>query len=155
MPAEHDRNTAYHEAGHAVIAMFHERPVQRVSVLPKNQFLGICQFKKGVLRPSKDWLENEILISLAGVAAEARSSGKYHWDGAAGDLQVAKRLATMRAGEKQAEKLLRRLLSKVENLLADEELWQAVEWIAEELVKHGEISGRAARHFYDQAIKKD
>lgn len=155
MPPQYDENTAYHEAGHAVIALSCERPVHRVSVLPKHEFLGICQFRKGVFRPSKDWLENEILISLAGLAAEARHTGQYAWDGAAKDLQVAQRLAVMRAGERQAEKLIRRMLSKVENLLADEQRWKAVQLMAAELLKLGEITGRAAKHLYDLACKEE
>ena len=31
---ELDIATAYHEAGHAVVALVHDRPVHRVSVLP-------------------------------------------------------------------------------------------------------------------------
>lgn len=155
MTPRYDPATAYHEAGHAVVAMALDRPVLRVSVLPKQQFLGVCQFHKGVFRPSKDWLENEILISLAGLAAEARHTGVYAWDGAAKDLHVAERLAVMRAGERQAEKLIRRSLSKVENLLADESLWDAVERIVSELLKQGEITGRTARHLYDLACKED
>jgi ATP-dependent Zn protease len=80
--------TAYHEAGHAVVAMILGRPVESVSVLPNRQFLGMCRFHKGVFRPSKDWLEQEILISLGGLASEAMHSGEYAWDGAARDLPM-------------------------------------------------------------------
>ncbi len=81
-------STAYHEAGHAVIALVLGRSVQRVSVVPKLDTLGRCEFQKGRTRPSEDWLEREILISLAGLAAEARHSGQYAWEAAARDLQT-------------------------------------------------------------------
>ena len=150
MEPPYDEITAYHEAGHAVVALSLGRPVQRVSVLPNREHLGICEFRKGVIRPSKDWLEEEILISLAGIAAEARHTGNYAWAGAARDMRYVRRLALQRAGERQAERLERRLLSKVENLLADEGHWRAVELIVAELMRLGDIGGRAARHLFER-----
>jgi ATP-dependent Zn protease len=146
-----DEATAYHEAGHAVLALALGRPVQRVSALPNRERLGQCDFRKGVVRPSEDWLEREILIALGGVAAEARHTGTYAWDMADRDLQYVRDLAVRRAGERQAERLERRLLAKAEHLLAKDGYWRAVELIAAELLRRGSISGRAARHLFDQA----
>src|SRR4051794_21120100 len=122
--------TAYHEAGHAVVALALGRLVHRVSVRPRQDRLGQCEFRKGVFRPSDDWLEDEILISLAGLAAEARHTGRYAHDGAARDLRYVRKLALQRATERQLERFERRMLAKVENLLADEGHWRAVEVIA-------------------------
>jgi ATP-dependent Zn protease len=149
-----DEVTAYHEAGHAVVALAVGRPVHRVSVLPKQDLLGQCQFRKGVVRPSDDWVEQELLIALAGLAAEARHTGTHCPDGAARDLRYARKLAAQRAGDRGAERLERRMLAKVENLLADDGLWKAVELIAAELVKCGSISGRAARHLYERGCSR-
>jgi plasmid stabilization system protein ParE len=151
VPPQHDPATAYHEAGHAVVALALDRPIHRVSVVRRADLLGKCEFGKGVSRPSDDWLEREILISLAGLAAEARHTGTYDRDAAGRDLRLVYRLAVQRAGERQAERLERRLLAKTENLLADEGHWRAVELIAAELLKHGTISGRAAKHLFDRA----
>jgi ATP-dependent Zn protease len=145
-----DEATAYHEAGHAVVALALGRPIHRVSVLPDGQFLGLCQFGKGVFRPSEDWLEREILIALGGIAAEARHTGDYAWDAADRDHRYVRHLAVQRSGERQAERLERRLLSKAEHLLAREGHWRAVELIAAELLRRGTISGRAARHLFDR-----
>src|SRR5262245_53569141 len=82
-----DEVTAYHEAGHAVVALALGRPVDRVSILPDRVNLGLCEFRKGVFRPSEDWVEREILIALAGPAAEAQFTGDYAWDGAARDYR--------------------------------------------------------------------
>src|SRR5947209_2611109 len=146
MDQPHDQATAYHEAGHAVVALVLGRPVHHVSILPDRERAGQCEFGKSVLRPSEDWLEREILISLGGIAAEARHTGDYAWDGAARDQQYVRRLAVQRAGERQAERLQRRMLAKAENLLSKEGHWQAVERIAAELLLRREISGRTARH---------
>jgi len=150
MEIPHNEPTAYHEAGHAVVALALGRPVQRISVLPDRDFLGQCAFGKGVYRPSQDWLEREILIALGGLAAEARHTGTYAWDGAARDQRLVRRLAVQRAGERRAERLERRLLAKAEHLLSQEGHWRAVELIAAELLRCGIISGRAARHLFER-----
>ena len=149
-----DLATAYHEAGHAVVALAHDRPVHRVSVLPNQFHLGICEFRKGVQRGSVDFVEQEILISLAGMAAEARHTGRYDRAAAGRDLRHARTMALQRATEKQLDRYERRMLSKVENLMNDDALWAAVESIAAELMKHGQISGRAALHLYKLATRE-
>ncbi|OWK40856.1 cell division protein FtsH [Fimbriiglobus ruber] len=149
--APYDVATAYHEAGHAVVALALGRPVHRVSVLPNHERLGQCEFRKGVFRPSEDWLETEILISLAGLAAEARHTGTYDRAAAGRDLRYVRKLSVQRASERQLERYERRMLAKTENLLADDGHWRAVERIAAELVARGVVSGRAARHFFDEA----
>lgn len=142
--------TAYHEAGHAVMALIFDRPVARVSVRPNRELLGVCHYGKSVYRPSEDWLEREILIALGGIAAEARFTGVYDWDAAGHDQIYVERLVVERAGARRAERLQRRLLARAEHLIGQEPHWQAVEQIAAELLKHGEISGRAARHFFER-----
>ncbi len=143
--------TAYHEAGHAVVALALGRPVHAVSILPDHRHAGICAFGKAVFRPTEDWVEREVLISLAGLAAEAQFTGDYCWDAAGRDLQYARTLLRERAGnERAADRLERRMLSKVEHILSRPANWRAVQRVAAELLRLGEISGRAARHFFDE-----
>lgn len=145
--------TAYHEAGHAVVALILGKPVLQVSILPDRETLGICQFGKSSERPTEDWLEREMLIALGGIAAEAKFTGVYAWAGAGQDLVYVRKLAISRAGEQRAERLERRLLAKAEHLLSNEEHWRAVELIAAELIRLGTISGRAARHFFKMGLQ--
>jgi ATP-dependent Zn protease len=148
--------TAYHEAGHAVMALALGRPVDRVSIRPGAEMLGVCHFRKAVFRPTEDWLEREILIALAGLAAEARHTGAYAWDEAGRDRQYVADLALQRAGNaKQAERLERRLLAKAEHVLNQAGNWRAVERLAAELLRRGEISGRTARHLYDECQRDE
>ncbi len=88
-----DVATAYHEAGHAVAALALDRPVLKVSIRPERDRLGICAFGKPVMRPSEDWLEREMLIALAGMAAEARYTGSYDRESATRDLRYVHGLA--------------------------------------------------------------
>src|SRR5947208_13339112 len=134
MEPSHEEATAYHEAGHAVAALALGRPVDHVSVLPDRERLGQCEFKKPAFRPSEDWVEREILISLAGIAAEARHTGDYCWEAADRDRDYAEDLARDRAGsDRKAQRLLRRLLSKAEHILYQDANWDAVERIAADL----------------------
>ena len=98
-----DQTTAYHEAGHAVVALALGRPVQGVSVLPRRKYLGVCEYRKGVFRPSQDWLEREALMALGGIAAEARHTGSYTWENAIHDREYVRSLAVRRAGKRQAK----------------------------------------------------
>jgi hypothetical protein len=153
-PPSHDEHTAYHEAGHAAIALALGRPVHRVTILPNRDRLGQCEFGKGTFRPSDDALEREILIALAGLAAEARHSGRYEMGGADRDLRYVRRLVLERKSERAAARYEERMLAKVEALLDDDGTWRAVEAIAAELLKHRTISGRAATHLYELATRE-
>ena len=86
MATGHDEATAYHEAGHAVVALALGRPVQQRQRPAGPRTSSACASSaRAVFRPSEDWLEREILIALGGIAAEARHTGNYAWDGAARD----------------------------------------------------------------------
>lgn len=155
MPTSADLSaTAFHEAGHAVLALLHGRPVGKVSILASQRRLGHCEIRKGSFGPRHDILETEMLILFGGPAAEARHVGDYCWNAAAQDLRDVRQLARLRApNERQAERLERRLLDKVEHLLDRAEVWTAVERIAAELLERTTISGRAARHLFDEAAR--
>jgi ATP-dependent Zn protease len=147
--------TAYHEAGHAVLALLLGRPVHRVSVRANHLRLGLCEFKPGAGRPADDVLERDILILLGGLAAEARFTGKYDWDAAGHDLQELRDLVDLRArNDKQADRLERRMLDKTEHLLDRPGVWEATERIAQELVRKTTISGRQARHLFEEAVSR-
>ena len=139
--------TAYHEAGHAVMALLMGRSVQKVSIIPSQNRLGAVTMQKGRSKQVQDKLEADILILLAGMAAEGRKSGQYNLGGAKQDLQMVEKLALSRAGNpKQATKLIQKTLDKTQHILSQKANWLAVKIIAQELVEHGSISGRAAKH---------
>ncbi len=153
--------TAYHEAGHAVVALAVGRVLHKISIAPGQSNLGVqragqCQLQKGRRRSAEDWLEDEVLILLAGMVAEGRLTGEYCEAGAGQDLRFARRLLASRgASERQLERLERRMLDKTEHLLHDSGHWRAVEAIAAELLKHTTISGRAAQHLFQLATRDE
>src|SRR3954469_11232009 len=97
MDPSQNEATAYHEAGHAVLALALGRQVHAVNILPNGERLGVCQFRKAAFRPSEDWVEREILIALGGIAAEARHTGVHAWEAAGRDWQYVRDLVVERA----------------------------------------------------------
>ena len=152
--------TAWHEAGHAVMAVSLGRSIEKVTISPARlqtggSRLGICKIQKGRSRGSNDRLEEDVMILLAGMVAESRVTGRYCTDGASQDLAFVERLLSTRArDERQLERLTRRILDKTEHVLTEDAHAEAVKLIAEELVRKVTISGRAVRHFFEQTTKQ-
>ena len=100
-----DEATAYHEAGHAIVALVLGRPVEKVTIRENSLRLGQVQMSNRRGTPIKDEVEVQALILLAGVVSEARRTGVYNWRGAQQDMQGVRRLARFRAStEKQEER---------------------------------------------------
>ena len=149
--------TAYHEAGHAVMAISLGRNIQKATIAPaqmtaNSKRLGAVKMQKGRSKSTNDALEDEVLILFAGMVAESQRTGKYDERGAASDLRAIGRILETRARtEKQFEKLHRRLLEKTEHILSDEVHSKAIRWVAEALIEKESISGRLVKHFINQA----
>ena len=89
------------------------------------------------------------------MAAEGRKSGRYNVQGAAQDLRNVEKFAMARSGNPgQASKLIHKLLDKTQHLLSNKSTWAAVKVIADELIEHESISGRAAKHHLTLAQNK-
>ena len=147
--------TAYHEAGHAVIALSLGRSIEKLSIVRNSIRLGAVQLGKGRNGRKQDYFEIEALILLGGLVSEARYTGEYNWGGAQQDLRALRRLSLARIDtEQKAERLERRLLGKTSHHLDQPGHWEAVESVASELIKSKMMSGRAARHLFDEAMKR-
>jgi len=152
--------TAYHEAGHAVMATILGRKIKKVTVKPRQIQtggirLGVCELGAGRDRSSKDALEDEALILLAGMVAEAKLTGHYCKLGASQDLRQASAILQARGGsESQTQRLLQRILNKAEHLLSGPVYVEAIEIVAKELVDRTVISGRTVRHIVSELIAR-
>jgi len=103
MTEEERRIIAYHEGGHALVA-YHLKDadtVNRVTILPRGQSLGVTQFvaEEDRYNYSREMLMAKIAVGLGGRVAEELTLGREHvTTGAENDFQVvtglAKRMVT-------------------------------------------------------------
>jgi len=71
---EEKRNTAFHEAGHALVAVLHEHtdPIHKVTIIPRGRALGLTQQLPldDKHNYTKDYLEGQICVLLGGKVSE-------------------------------------------------------------------------------------
>lgn len=74
MQDDEKEETAYHEAGHALVAAYveHSDPVHKITIIPRGQALGVTAYLPEADRLSmhKEWLVSKIKTSMGGKAAE-------------------------------------------------------------------------------------
>lgn len=93
------QETAYHEAGHAVMAkvLLPTKKIEQVTVMPRNNTLGFVSFNAEIdehISSSVRDIKNEICVALAGRAAQMKKFGEDGMDyGAISDLKYANKLA--------------------------------------------------------------
>ena len=90
------RTTAYHESGHAIVALVvkHADPVDKVTIIPRGLSLGATHFmpKKNRLSYWKKELIDQLAVLMGGRAAEEIFVGDIS-SGAQMDITQATRLA--------------------------------------------------------------
>jgi cell division protease FtsH len=128
---------AYHEAGHTIIHLNTSTlpPLYKVSIVPRGQALGVTTLlpDEDQNLQSKQFLLEELLVLMGGRAAERTFFGSTT-NGAAGDLDMARRLArnmihNWGMGERlyyepeqsEAEREINRLLET-----ADRDAWEII-----------------------------
>src|ERR1051325_6440142 len=96
MTDEEKRNTAWHEAGHALVNVMlqHTHPLHKVTIIPRGQSLGSTMSlpKNDVLNRRRKEMLDLIAMTMAGRIAEEIVSGDIS-SGAAGDIQQATNMA--------------------------------------------------------------
>lgn len=90
---EEIKNTAYHEAGHALIYMYYGRKPDYMSVVARGDFGGYVTTSDIIYHPTKDMYLQKICAMLGGRAAELEA-GYGLTPGASYDLKNATKLAT-------------------------------------------------------------
>ena len=100
---EEEKRTAYHEAGHALVALLSDNPdvLYKVTIVPRGNALGLTVFL-----PNEDvsiteyQLVGKLATLYAGRVAEGMEFGEYVIStGASNDLKVATQLAKSMVGE--------------------------------------------------------
>ena len=98
MKEDEKKQTAYHEAGHAIVGLLvpsHD-PVYKVSIIPRGRALGVTMFlpEEDRYSQSKEQLESQISSLYGGRLAEEMIFGKEHvTTGASNDIQRATEIA--------------------------------------------------------------
>jgi ATP-dependent Zn protease len=131
-----DRLTAYHEAGHAVMAHLCGQRITEVEIVGDDEHSGSVRSLRFPAERSSEPdpttptapLERRLLCTIAGMVAESIVGGDDRWDEGAEDLELAVRLAMqivddcekvlpfLEAAREHAEDLLRGRWSEVERL---------------------------------------
>lgn len=90
------RNTAYHEAGHALVSKFtpESNPVHKITIIPRGRALGFTAYvpEEDKYTITRTALESRIAMALGGRAAELLIFDSYT-SGAMQDIQVATKTA--------------------------------------------------------------
>ena len=98
MSEEEKRNTAYHEAGHALVAMTvpNAHPVHKATIIPRGRALGMVMQlpERDEISMSYEQMTSRLAIMMAGRVAEEQTFGsKNVTSGAQSDIEQATRLA--------------------------------------------------------------
>jgi len=141
------RNTAYHEAGHTLVAKLTPGtdPIHKVSIIPRGMALGVTQqlpIDDRYTYP-KDFLLKTLSVLLGGRAAEEIALG-HLTTGAGNDLEKATEIARKMVCEwGMSERLGPLTFGKKEELI----------FLGKEITKHKDYSEKTAEEI-DEEIKK-
>lgn len=148
--------TAYHEAGHAIMAWYLNRKIKSVSILKNEDSLGRTNYKGWKAKidtnevseeRARPYIEKAILVGLAGEVAEHIYTGRHNWRGSSGDYDAALRLAMLLIHDLEDElpAYIKWLRLRARNILQVASHWHALKTLAEALLERKEMSGAEAR----------
>lgn len=150
--ADAERLTAYHEAGHAVMAEVYGRLITRVEIEGDSEHTGSVESlridseagEKADGEAVRQAIEERLKCILAGTVAEGMVSGRDQWPESSEDLDLAVRLA-MRLVENCEDvlPLLERLRGEL--VVELERHWGGVERLAAELLRKKSLDGSEVR----------
>ncbi|MBA2625825.1 MAG: hypothetical protein H0U89_09495 [Acidimicrobiia bacterium] len=164
MTAE-DEATAYHEAGHAVVAVTFWRSVVRVSIERDESTLGRVEHRPrgAAFRPdvevdgrTRRALDVDIVIGWAGPLAEERFTGQFNEPGAQRDLDRGFdcTLYITQGDTEEAGAYLEWLRFRTLRLMREPLLWPQVEGVAAALRERRELGGIGVRRTMAEVTRK-
>jgi len=163
-PSARLRATAYHEAGHAVVALMGgDRVPKQATIVPAGDVLGSVSYAKwsSGLRPDcyltpgrMQLVQARIDTLLAGVIAERRGTGRRHnWTGGTSDIDSATDLAAyLNGSDRQTELFLRWRRLCVRDKV--ELHWPEIERLAVTLLARGTLTSDEIRQIVIQQRSK-
>jgi ATP-dependent Zn protease len=152
LQAEPIRLTAYHEAGHAVMAQLCGQQITEVEIVGDEEHSGsvrslrFAEEHDSELDPNLPTapVERRLLCTAAGMVAEAMVTGREGWDEGCEDLDAAVRLAMEVVGDCERVILFLELVREhTRDVLRNH--WTAVDVLAGALVDRRRMSGEEVR----------
>jgi ATP-dependent Zn protease len=146
------RLTAYHEAGHAVMAQLCGQQITEVEIVGDEELTGSVRSLRFSEEEASEHdpaiptapIERRLLCTAAGVVAEALARGTDGWDEGSEDLDAAVRLAMQVVGDcERVLPFLELVQEHTRELLRSN--WTAVELLAETLLRRHRLSGEEVR----------
>ena len=144
---------AYHEAGHAVAAHYHNLAPRSLSIIPDQTSLGryihVPYFQN--INPDYDAspraqrrIENMVIVLLAGPQAQRRCHPKGHWKkNAQGDWERAVNLLSyLCADEKEAELYWSLIDYRAYAFIHQPDVWECIGVVADALLAHNELKDK-------------
>ena len=141
-----ERLTAFHEAGHAVIAELCGRLLTEVEILGDRDHTGSVQSLAFLPNPEAEAedVKRHLKIILSGIVAEAMVSKQEDWNETSEDLDSAVRLAMRLVDDcEDVLPMLAEIRIDVERDLRTR--WSAVELLAAELLDRKALTGSEVR----------
>jgi hypothetical protein len=128
--------TAFHQAGHAVAALYHQLPFEQI-VLDAQDCLGVSLLEQYTLagweNQSKEQQEVAFIVILAGEMAEKKATGKLRRRAGLEGAWVADVLGMLEGSEEIARSYYRYLALKTQALLDHPYVWEtamkAADWL--------------------------
>jgi hypothetical protein len=157
--------TAYHEAGHAVVAFNVRRRCKRVTIIPEGDNLGALHthglpesFHPDAERgtQTRRQVEREAKIGLGGLAAESILAHRRDFRRGHTDCEFVFSLVDSQAGSPdEADAHLNLLWVQTLDLLRHPWNWHGVERLAQALLEKREISWTRAKEIIAQALAEE
>jgi len=150
--ADVERLTAFHEAGHALLAELCGQQLTEVEIVGDAEHAGSTRARRLAAdadegpapRAVRQDIECRLKCLLAGAVAESMVSGRRPFDDTSGDLDLAVRLAMKLVDDcEDVLPLLEDIAAELEVELARR--WPALELLAGELLARKRLSGAEVR----------
>lgn len=156
-----ERNTAYHEAGHAVANTILRRSFGYVTIVPSGDgILGHVRTGK-ILKSIRErlewdglswttsrerrWVEREIMTYYAAEAAEVALGNEHETLSSSDFDHIARWVLYSIPGEKERNAFVARLWERTLKLIKDPTNWVTIEELAAALLKRRRMSAQAVR----------
>jgi len=160
-------NTAYHEAGHAVVACRLRRPFRYVTIEPESDSLGHVRKyswartlektkEEGASPAMQRRLEHDILMMYAGPHAEAKHTGRQNRRGASHDNANAVSMGGLLHDYSSVvlERYLDYLWARAEELVRGPFLWRLIGAVADDLLQRRRLSKKQVRETIARASSR-